>query len=101
MWLFAMFDLPVKTKKQRRKYTEFRKGLLSNGFIMLQYSVYARFCASDETTKAYKKRVKDILPPEGQVRLAAFTDIQFGKMDVFCGKKAEEPEKKPDQLMLF
>ncbi|HHT9133449.1 MAG TPA: CRISPR-associated endonuclease Cas2, partial [Candidatus Avalokitesvara rifleensis] len=43
MWLFAMFDLPVDTKKARREYTRFRKALLTEGFTMLQYSVYARY----------------------------------------------------------
>ena len=101
MWLFTMFDLPVKTKKQRKKYTEFRRGLMARGFIMLQYSVYARFCACDESVKAFKRQVKDILPPEGQIRLVSITDVQFGKMDVFLGKKESEPEKKPEQLLLF
>ncbi|MGH9455773.1 MAG: CRISPR-associated endonuclease Cas2, partial [Terriglobia bacterium] len=38
MWLFAMFDLPVDEKELRREYTQFRKGLLREGFTMLQYS---------------------------------------------------------------
>ncbi len=25
VWLFAMFDLPVKTQAQRRRYAQFRK----------------------------------------------------------------------------
>ncbi len=46
MWVVVMFDLPVDTKKARREYTRFRKKLLRDGFMMLQYSVYARHCAS-------------------------------------------------------
>src|SRR5690606_25570553 len=42
MWLFAMFDLPVVTKTDRRNYARFRKKLLEEGFMMLQFSVYAR-----------------------------------------------------------
>ena len=42
MWLFCFFDLPVKTKPQRREATRFRNFLLSDGFNMLQFSVYIR-----------------------------------------------------------
>ena len=46
MWLFVFFDLPVKTKKQRKEATTFRKYLEKDGFSMLQFSVYMRHCAS-------------------------------------------------------
>lgn len=40
MWVFAMFDLPVDSKDARRQYSRFRKELLKQGFMMLQYSGY-------------------------------------------------------------
>ena len=101
MWLFAMFDLPVKTKKQRRLYSQFRKGLLKEGFLMIQYSVYARFCRDEDSAKTYRRRVKSILPPDGHVRLVSITDKQFGKMHVYYGKIEREPEKQPKQMLLF
>ncbi len=101
MWLFAMFDLPVDTPAARKRYTEFRRCLLKLGFNMLQFSVYARYCGNEERSDALKKRIKSVLPSEGEVRLLAVTERQFGKMDVFYGKKAVETEKPPDQLMLF
>ena len=66
MWLFAMFDLPVKTRRQRREYTRFRKSLLREGFSRLQFSVYARYCMSEELSTAQCHRIRDFLPPEGQ-----------------------------------
>jgi len=101
MWLFVMFDLPVDSKQARREYTQFRKGLLREGFSMLQYSVYARYCPSEEASNAYRKRVKSGLPPHGQVRMLGVTDRQFGKMSVYAGKKRQSTEDPPPQLMLF
>jgi CRISPR-associated protein Cas2 len=101
MWLFAMFDLPVDTPKARRNYTRFRTALLDEGFSMLQYSVYARYFASEEANAAKRKRIKEILPPDGEVRLLAVTDHQFGKMEVFRGKKLADPEAPPSQLAFF
>ncbi|REJ93500.1 MAG: CRISPR-associated endonuclease Cas2, partial [Planctomycetota bacterium] len=98
MWLFAMFDLPVKTRKERRDYTRFRNLLLDEGFSQLQYSVYARFCASEQITDTHRKRLRKKLPPDGQVRLLAVTDRQFGKMQVFFGRKRTDVESKPSQL---
>ncbi|MEQ8209568.1 MAG: CRISPR-associated endonuclease Cas2 [Lacipirellulaceae bacterium] len=101
MWLFAMFDLPVKTRRSRRRYTQFRKLLLREGFSMLQFSVYARYCVSEKHSDSYRRRIEAQLPPDGQVRLLAVTDRQFGKMEVFLGRNRTSVEEIPDQLLLF
>lgn len=101
MWLIAMFDLPVDTPKARKRYTKFRNSLLKDGFTMLQFSVYARFCASEDAAKVHRKRVREALPSEGQVRVMALTDRQFAKMEVYLGRKREKPEAPVTQLELF
>ncbi len=101
MWLIAMFDLPVETTENRRDYTRFRKALLKDGFMMLQYSVYARFIPSEEAAEAHRRTVKACIPPRGQVRLMAITDHQFAKMEVFYGRKPRDPEDVPEQVLLF
>ena len=101
MWLLAMFDLPVETKGQRRIATNFRKSLLRDGFAMLQLSVYARYCASEDASAAHRKRMKATIPDEGFVRVVALTDLQFGKMENYVGKKRNEPESVPAQLEFF
>ncbi len=101
MWMFAMFDLPVTTKEARKRYTQFRKALLERGFSMLQFSVYARHCASEEFADGVRADVRAVLPPDGQVRLLGVTDRQFGKMEVFFGKKRKPTEDPPAQFMLF
>jgi CRISPR-associated protein Cas2 len=101
MWLFAMFDLPVATRDQRREYTQFRKLLLKNGFIQLQLSVYARFAASEESVEATRIRLRGAIPPHGQVRLMAVTDHQYGRMEMWFGKKRKKVEDAPAQYELF
>lgn len=98
MWLMVMFDLPVVTKEDRRDYRQFRDFLISEGFSMLQYSVYARYCDSEEKTKSFRGHVQKKLPFGGQVRVVAITDHQFAKMEVFYGKKKKKPEKKPPEF---
>jgi len=96
-----MFDLPVDTAQGRRDYTNFRKALLRQGFMMLQFSVYGRFCPNDERGDTLKRRIRQSLPPRGQVRLLSVTDHQFGKMEIFEGKTKGQAEKPPEQLLLF
>lgn len=101
MWLFAMFDLPVVSSENRRHYTRFRNALLQDGFTMLQYSVYARYCKDEESAAVHRKRVRLALPPEGSVRILAVTDVQFGKMDAFVAKKRVDVEDEPEQMLLL
>lgn len=101
MWLIAMFDLPVETPVNRRDYMRFRAALLKDGFMMLQYSVYARFIPSEEAADVHRRTIRSVIPPLGQVRLLAVTDHQFGKMELFYGKKPREPEQVPEQILLF
>ena len=43
----VFFDLPVKTARDRREASQFRKFLLNDGYHMIQFSVYARVSAAD------------------------------------------------------
>ena len=99
--MFTLFDLPVDSKAARKRYIRFRNVLLKQGFTMLQYSVYARYCASEESGEILKKRIQAALPSEGQVRILLVTDRQFGKMEVYYGKKREKVEDPPMQLSFF
>lgn len=101
MWLFAMFDLPVDTKQARRRYSQFRRLLLEEGFSMLQFSVYARYFPTEEASQSVRKHIHGRLPTSGQVRLLSVTDRQFGKMEVFLGKKPTTAEAAPSQRLLF
>lgn len=101
MWLLVFFDLPTETKKDRRAYTDFRKGLLKDGFSMFQFSIYVRNCASMENADVHKKRVKAILPEKGQVGVMCVTDKQFETIEIFYGALASKPKSVSLQLELF
>lgn len=101
MWVIVLFDLPTDTKRARKQYTLFRKKLLQDGFGMMQYSVYYRHCASNENACVHSKRVKLALPQEGEIRIIKITDKQFGKIEVYYGKKRKPIETAPAQLEIF
>jgi CRISPR-associated protein Cas2 len=101
MWTLCLFDLPVKTKPQRKAYTVFRKHLLEQGLIQLQFSVYERYVADDEAAKSLGRRIAALLPEEGHVIILSITEKQHQSMQVFFGKKATDPPPEPEQLTFF
>jgi CRISPR-associated protein Cas2 len=56
-WILAMFDLPVVTKEERKVATGFRKFLLDDGYVMVNFSVYARPCTNWEQMRKHAKRL--------------------------------------------
>ncbi len=80
-----MFDLPVETKVQQKAYRNFHKSLITNGFMMMQYSVYIRFCNNDTTAVKFIKRISREKPIEGNVRILKITETQFENMIILLG----------------
>ncbi len=101
MWLFCLFDLPTNTKKQRKVASEFRKKLIDDGFDMMQFSVYKRFCGSVEACEVHIKRIKLWLPEEGTVSILKFTDKQFSDIETFMGSIPSKKDRAPQQLSFF
>lgn len=92
MWVMVFFDLPTDTRTVRKAAADFRKRLISDGFVMFQFSIYLRHCPSAEVAAVHIRRVKAFLPEKGQVGILSITDRQFGAMELFVGKK-EKKEK--------
>ena len=101
VWLIAMFDLPTKTKQERRDYALFRKNLEKDGFVMHQYSVYCRFCASLEAREVHVKRVKSFMPRKGRLSIITITDKQYSGIINIWGEIEQKVQKRPVQLEFF
>ena len=101
MWIFVYFDLPTETKKDKRAYTDFRKGIMRDGFTMMQYSIYSRHCNSRENAEVHKNRVKALMPEKGDIIIFEITDAQFGRMEFFLGGNKDRAKSQPQQLEMF
>lgn len=101
MWLFIFFDLPVSTKEQRRRATRFRNSLKDDGFLMLQFSVYARVCRGQDAVEKHVRRVRTSLPKEGSVRALQVTDRQYGRMELMLGMAPKTERVGPNQMVLL
>ena len=101
MWLMVFFDLPVRTKEQRRNANRFRNSLKTDGYLMLQFSVYARICRGQDAVDKHIRRIRTNLPQEGSVRTLQVTDKQYGRMEFMLGLRKKSERFAPDQLVLL
>lgn len=85
MRMICMFDLPVETEDEKRAYRMFRKNLIKEGFVMMQYSVYVRVCPNRDYANRLEARIKKIVPLEGNVRLLCITEKQYEDMKLLVG----------------
>ncbi|WP_347860860.1 CRISPR-associated endonuclease Cas2 [Salimicrobium sp. PL1-032A] len=92
MRVFIMFDLPVETKTQVRTYNKFRKSLIEEGFLMMQYSIYVKSCLNKESAESMVHKVKMHLPKDGHVRSLIITERQFESMKILIGEEDKNLE---------
>jgi CRISPR-associated protein Cas2 len=102
MRLIVFFDLPTKTREDKRAYTLFRRFLMQDGYDMIQWSVYARMVNGSDACDKHLKRLKGNLPPEGSVRCLQVSEKQFANMRVLVGTRSfQEKKVNADQLLLY
>lgn len=101
LWLFVLFDLPVGSKAERRAATRFRNFLKDDGYMMLQFSIYARVCRGEDAAEKHVARVCKNLPASGSVRALQVTDKQYARMRLLLGEAAKNEKIAATQLVLL
>lgn len=92
MRLMLFFDLPVGTPAQRKRYSQFRKHLIKDGFLMVQQSVYSKLVINDAAASGTVARVTKYRPPEGLVQVLKVTEKQYATMVRISGNEIEHEE---------
>ncbi len=102
MRVLLMFDIPTKSKKDRKHASKFRTSLIKLGFFMMQFSVYVKICKGITSAKSAIKSVEKNLPPNGNVRVLIITEKQFDNMKILVGKVSFNEKINDDKnLTLF
>lgn len=92
MRLLVFFDLPVTTAAQRKRYAQFRKYLVKDGFLMLQQSVYSKLVVNEAAASGAVARMRRHRPPEGLVQVLKVTEKQYATMSYITGNEAARDE---------
>lgn len=99
MRLLVLFDMPVDKAAQRKEYVRFRKKIMDDGFMMLQFSVYSRYCNNDSDAEKHIKRVKELKPKYGNIRILKVTENQFESMILVQGEKTAQERLETDEQL--
>ena len=101
MRLFLLFDMPVLTDDEKREYRHFREAVMDDGFMMLQYSVYVRYCQNDSDAEKHVGRVKKMKPKYGNIRILKVTENQYVSMVMVQGEKSSQEKAISDEQLFF
>lgn len=86
MRMIVFFDLPTETADDRRNYRRFRNGLVKNGFIMMQESVYCKLLLNSTADRTVREAIRKLRPPSGIVQIMTITEKQFSKIEYLTGQ---------------
>lgn len=101
MRIIIMFDLSVLTAKQRKEYTDFRKFLLKNGFMMMQESIYCKLMQNAVAGDTIIENIKRNKPSEGLVQVLRITEKQYSKIEYIVGKNESEVIDSDERLVII
>ncbi len=101
MRLIVFFDLPTRSKLDRKNYSRFRKVLINHGFCMLQFSVYVRITRNHDDLEKYVHIVENNRPQKGDVRCLKITEKQYAGIKLIIGSHEEIPEYGTNDLIEF
>lgn len=101
MRILIFFDLPTETPKERRIYSKFRKLLISEGFIMMQESVYTKLALNNSIVNSVKEKIYKNKPPKGIVQMLVITEKQFSDIEYITGKNSSNTINDVERLVII
>lgn len=90
MRLIIFFDLPSVTNEEKKNYRHFIKLLKTEGFYMMQESVYTKLAVTPYVTKSTINSIQKNLPPCGHISALTVTEKQFNDICLLLGGKKSE-----------
>ena len=86
MRVLVFFDLPTKTKSDKRAYILFRTHLIKMGFFMMQESVYSKLVLNGTMREAVEHDICQHRPRKGIVQMMTITEKQYSSIKVITGQ---------------
>lgn len=97
-----MFDLPTGSASERKSYSNFRKFLIKDGYLMEQYSIYSRVLLSRDSADAHLARIRANLPDAGLVTVLSLTEKQYENRSVLVNTFSREQDSDfGDEMAVF
>ena len=101
MRIIVFFDLPTETAKDRKIYSTFRKGLVNEGFIMMQESVYTKLALNMSVVNSTKEKLYKIKPTQGLVQMLIITEKQYSTIEYIIGECNKKVLDNTERLIIL
>lgn len=101
MRVMVLYDLPVGSSAEVKAYTQFRKFLIKNGFMMMQESVYTKLALNQTVCRNIMDNVKRNKPEIGLVQMIAITERQYSKMETVVGENRSTVLSSDERLVVL
>lgn len=101
MRTIVFFDLPNIYAQDKRNYLQFRKFLTSEGFIMMQESVYTKIVLNSVQANLLLKKIKKKAPKKGLIQLMTITEKQFSQIKYIIGEPNSKIIDNEERLIIL
>ena len=101
MRMIVFFDLPTETSRDRKIYSTFRKGLVSEGFIMMQESVYTKLALNMSVVNSTREKLYKIKPNRGLVQMLIITEKQYSSIEYITGENDQKVLDSTERLIIL
>lgn len=97
----VFFDLPNTYIKDKKNYIKFRKYLLSEGFIMMQESVYSKIVLNSQQASLLLDRLRKNAPKKGLIQVLTITERQYSQIEYIIGESETKIINTEDRLVVL
>ncbi len=101
MRTIVFFDLPNIYLKDKRNYLKFRQYLLSEGFIMMQESVYSKIVMNSQQSSLLIGRIRKNAPKKGLIQVLTITERQYSQIEYIIGEGQSKIINTEDRLVIL
>lgn len=101
MRTIVFFDLPNIYSNDKRSYLRFRKFLITEGFIMLQESVYSKMILNSCQSKYLMDRIRKNAPKKGLIQVLTITEKQYAQIEYIIGNTNTKIINSEDRLVVL
>ena len=101
MRTIVFFNLPDIYLKDKKNYLKFRKYLLSEGFIMMQESVYSKIVMNSQQSTLLLDRLRKQAPKKGLIQVWTITERQYSQIEYIIGENQSKIINTEDRLVVL
>ena len=99
--ILIFFDLPTLTTEDRKRYSRFRKYLISNGYIMEQESVYSKLVLNQTSAGTAVSNLRHNKPPAGNVQVLLISERQYQGIEFLIGDRQNQIVDTTDRFVVL